>query len=190
MKQPQPSNNHGQPPRQYRRTYQSQLRQLNHARLRWYLPDWYTAAVTEIHAHELTEQGIQAVMVDLDDTLLGRHEATLQIEVIRWVASLRAAGLKVLILSNGTPQRVKAAKARLGIDGFALVGKPWRVAYQRGLRQLSSTPRTTVMIGDQLFTDILGANLMKINSILVRPLSKGSWHTQLLRHIEKLVLQW
>jgi HAD superfamily phosphatase (TIGR01668 family) len=156
---------------------------------RWYLPSWYAAQVTDICAHELTEYGIKAVLVDLDDTLLSVHDTTLSAEVINWIAKLQTAGLKVLILSNGTPARVRAAKTCLDVDGFSLVGKPWRAAYLRGLNQLGSTPQTTVMIGDQLFTDILGANLMNIRSILVRPRSQGLCHTQLLRRIEKLVLQ-
>lgn len=171
------------------RASQAQPRTLAAYTSRWYLPSWYADSVTDICAHELIEHGVRAVMVDLDDTLLSVHDAELSTEVVRWVDGLHTAGLKVLILSNGTPERVQAAKAHLGVDGFALVGKPWRPAYQRGLSKLGSTAGTTVMIGDQLFTDILGANLMNINSILVRPRSKGLWHTRLLRQIEKLVLQ-
>jgi hypothetical protein len=76
------------------------------------------------------------------------------------------------------------------VEGLALVGKPFSFAFARGLRRLKMSPSETAMVGDQLFTDVLGANLAGILSILVRPLTAGLLpHTRLTRRLEDLILK-
>ncbi|HHO54906.1 MAG TPA: HAD-IIIA family hydrolase, partial [Trueperaceae bacterium] len=104
--------------------------------------------------------------------------------------NLKESGIPLLILSNGSPKRVKYWTQELGLEGFYLVGKPFSFAFKRALKLLNCSAKETAMIGDQVFTDILGANLTGLKSILVRPLSPGGlWHTRILRNIEKLILK-
>jgi len=156
---------------------------------RWYRPVARVKQVQDISLEQLHTLNVCAVMLDLDDTLLPTGGSTLDADVVAWVQKLRAAGVSVLILSNGTPERVQRSATQLGVDGIALAGKPWALAFWRGLQRLKCPAHRTAMIGDQLFSDVIGANLMNIKSILVRPLSDGLWHTKRLRYLEKWLLE-
>lgn|SRR5690554_1823248 len=153
-------------------------------------PDLQVPDITALTPELLKGLGIEAVMVDLDDTIVpsgGNHMENL---VKDWFMSLKAAGLKLMILSNGQRDRVAHWALELGIPGLSLVGKPFRHAFRRGLKLLGSDPAATAMVGDQLFTDILGANLMGLRSILVSPLSPGKLlHTKALRGLERRILR-
>jgi len=156
---------------------------------RWYEPYARAATVQEISVAQLQKLGVRAVMLDLDDTLLPTGSSSITPEVVTWVEQLQAAEVSLLLLSNGTPERVRRCATQLRINSMALAGKPLAVAFWRGLQRLNCPAEHTVMIGDQLFTDVIGANLVNIKSILVCPLSDGLWHTKYLRYLETWVLE-
>ncbi len=146
--------------------------------------------VTELTPERLQSQGIRALLVDLDDTLVASNSERMGLAFRRWVLGLKDAGILVMLLSNGKPKRVARWSQLLGVEGLSLVGKPFRFAFERGLKRLGTRASETAMVGDQLFTDVLGANALGIKTILVTPLSnKGLPHTRLARKLEKLVLE-
>jgi uncharacterized protein len=145
--------------------------------------------VTELTPERLKGQGIRALMVDLDDTLVASNSERMGLSFRRWVLGLKKAGIAVMFLSNGKPKRVARWAQLLGVEGLPLSGKPFRFAFERGLKRLGTRPSETAMVGDQLFTDVLGANALGIKTILVTPLSnKGLPHTRLARKLEKIIL--
>jgi uncharacterized protein len=153
-------------------------------------PDLMVASVHQVDAELLTSLGVQGVMVDLDDTLLAAADEALDPSIDVWLAGLRDAGFPVLILSNGEPRRVALVARRLGIDAMALSGKPFTRAFSRALARLGTPASATAMVGDQLFTDVLGANLAGMRSILMQPLSPGKLpHTRMVRHLERMILR-
>ncbi|HKI56323.1 MAG TPA: YqeG family HAD IIIA-type phosphatase [Trueperaceae bacterium] len=144
----------------------------------------------QVSAELLRDLGVRGVLVDLDDTLLPSGADTLDASVAAWLGGLRPAGFPVAILSNGERERVATLAARFGCRSLALSGKPFAPAFRRALRLLGTRPSETAMIGDQLFTDVLGANMAGLVSILVRPLSPGKLpHTRMLRHLERMILR-
>lgn len=146
--------------------------------------------VTELTPERLKDHGIRALMVDLDDTLVASSSPRMGLAFRQWVRGLKEAGVAVLLLSNGKPERVRRWAQLLGVEGLSLVGKPFRFAFERGLKRLGTLPHETAMVGDQLFTDVLGANALGIKSILVTPLSnKGLPHTRLARKLERVILK-
>ena len=146
-------------------------------------------AAYELSPQVLKGHYIEAVMVDLDDTLVASGDMTLKKAYYDWIVSLKKAGIPVLILSNGTKKRVAYWTQELGISGFALSGKPF-LGFKRALKQLGKPAAKTAMIGDQLFTDVLGAKLAGMQSVWVMPLSaKGLLHTRLLRKLETSLRQ-
>lgn len=153
-------------------------------------PDAIVKSVTEVTPEFLRALGVRAVMVDLDDTLIASGSELLEPPFRVWLGSLVEAGVPVVILSNGENARVARWSRDLGVRGLALVGKPFRRAFRRGLELLGSDPHDTAMVGDQLFTDVLGANLVGLTSVLVSPLSTGRLpHTRALRHLERRLLR-
>lgn len=153
-------------------------------------PDAVVPSVTEVTPEFLRAHGVRGVMVDLDDTLLPSGSDLLEPLFKGWLESLRSVGIPVVILSNGTHARVARSAQALGVVGLPLMGKPLGRAFQQGLAQLGTPARETAMVGDQLFTDVLGANLVGLVSILVTPLSPGKLpHTRVLRQLEKRLLK-
>lgn len=154
------------------------------------LPKLYIKAAHEVTPEFLSAHALKAVMVDLDDTLIASGCDDLDARCTTWVRTLRDAGIPLLILSNGERGRVAYWAEQLGVPGLSLVGKPFGAAFYRGLALLGSEAQHTAMIGDQLFTDILGANLAGLTTILVRPLSAGRLpHTRVARRLEKIILR-
>ncbi len=152
-------------------------------------PTLQVHSLDEISPELLLLYGIRGVMIDLDDTLVAAKAERLEPRYRAWLQALKDAGFAVLLLSNGAPERVRHWSQELELDAFALVGKPWPWAFRKGLRQLGTTAHQTAMIGDQLFTDVLGANWAGLMSILATPLSVGALpHTRALRGLEKLIL--
>lgn len=154
-------------------------------------PHLRVASVHEVTPALLEKAGIRALLVDVDDTLLSSRADELEPNILTWFASLKAAGIPVAILSNGSQARVAQIAAEVGVPALSLAGKPFGVAFRRGLRLLGNVePGRTAMVGDQLFTDVLGARQAGLKSILVDPLSPGKLpHTRLARRLERMVLK-
>lgn len=153
------------------------------------LPDIQVDSVVDVTPTLLRRHGVRAVLVDLDDTLIASNAEALSSDAEGWLRGLLSAGITVGILSNGERRRVARLGTALGIPAFALAGKPFAFAFRRGLAALGSTPADTAMVGDQLFTDVLGANCAGLTSILVRPLTPGKLpHTRIARRLERRIL--
>jgi HAD superfamily phosphatase (TIGR01668 family) len=152
-------------------------------------PDLHVACVTDVSVAWLRERGVRGLLIDADDTLIVRDGGPVDATTLAWLAEVRDAGIGVALLSNGSPGRVAELGAALGVPAFALSGKPFGFAFRRGLRALGTDAAATAMIGDQLFTDVLGANCAGLTSVLVTPLSPGRHaHTRAARRLERWVL--
>jgi len=152
-------------------------------------PDLHVASVTDVSLEWLRAKGLVGVLVDVDDTLVPGDDRPVAPAAEAWVAGLIAAGVRVGILSNGTWRRVADLGRRLDVPAVAMAGKPWGFAFRRGVAALGTTPATTVMVGDQLFTDVLGARCAGLASVLVSPLTPGRHaHTRVARRLERWVL--
>ncbi len=138
----------------------------------------------------LGARGIRGVILDLDNTIVpwGHWHAAPELPV--WIAAARDAGLRLCIVSNNAGPRVRHLAGVLGLPVVAGALKPRRAALRRALRLLGTTPLTTALIGDQLFTDILGGNRLGLHTILVRPQSGRDFPlTRLVRLAERLLLR-
>jgi HAD superfamily phosphatase (TIGR01668 family) len=154
------------------------------------IPDVVVTAAHDATPELLSEFGVSAVMVDLDDTIVSSKGSIVDEGTRRWLAGLREAGMPVVMLSNGERIRVERCCADLGIQGFHLAGKPFWWAFRKGRLALGRPAAEIAMIGDQVFTDVLGANLAGMVSVLVSPLSPGKLpHTRFARRLERLILR-
>jgi len=152
-------------------------------------PDERVASVHEVTPRWLAERGLDGLLVDLDDTLLPAAAERVDESVYAWFHGLREAGVRLAILSNGEAGRVRAVSEAAGVPALALAGKPFGRAFKRGLRLIDLPAHRTAMVGDQLFTDVLGAKRAGLSAVLVTPLSPGKLpHTRLARRLERWVL--
>ena len=135
------------------------------------IPRGVYPSVRDISPKALAEKGIRLVLADLDNTLAPYKVTQPSAEVVAWKEALEANGIQLFLLSNSRrPGRAQKFAEQLGAPYQGHSGKPKRAGYLRAMERRGSTPAQTVMVGDQIFTDILGANNAGVTPLLVRPI--------------------
>lgn len=147
------------------------------------------------HVHDITpeflaERGLHGLLLDLDNTLIPYGSYEERADVMAWVAGLRRAGIRLYLLSNATGRRARFWLDKLGFEGVGMAGKPNPRAFRQALARLGLPPQQVGMVGDQVFTDVLGGNLAGMHTILVHPLADNALpHTRVTRRLERAVLK-
>ncbi|MFZ5645753.1 MAG: YqeG family HAD IIIA-type phosphatase [Bacillota bacterium] len=153
-------------------------------------PKLYVPTVTVIDPEKLYNKGIRCVLFDLDNTVVPRDKNDLPPEVQGWIGKLLEKGIKVCVVSNNGPERIRRVSGMEDIPSVCRAIKPRKRPFLRAMEMLGVTPAETAVVGDQIFTDILGGNRLGLFTILVVPMpGKEYWATELInRRLEKLVL--
>jgi hypothetical protein len=153
-------------------------------------PKIHYKTVHDIDLYKLKLMGINNLIVDLDETLRKRNSGEVPEGSIKWVQGLKEKGFNVCITSNNPfPWQVKKIEALFKVPCTFFALKPFPIAFYQAMRTLKSKPSNTALIGDQLFTDIWGANILGIYSILVDPITgaeKGIFR-RIIRWLEEKV---
>jgi HAD superfamily phosphatase (TIGR01668 family) len=153
-------------------------------------PQLIVPSLHELSVMTLAEYGVRGVMIDLDNTLAPWRSLEIAAEVEEWVVELRVAGLLGCVVTNAANiHRVQPVADRLGLPCITRANKPFASGFLRALQLLGTAPEHTAMIGDQLFTDIYGANRLGLFTVLVEPIMlTEEWTTRLLlRPLEQLI---
>jgi len=152
-------------------------------------PTFYYRKVTDIDLDELRARGIDSLLVDIDNTILPRDTGEMVEELNAWARDAIASGFSICLVSNNWHAHVKRVADAIGVQMVPRALKPLPFGFLRGVRLLGTTAKKTAIIGDQLFTDVLGGKLVGMTSVLVQPLSESDLpHTLVLRRLESLVL--
>jgi HAD superfamily phosphatase (TIGR01668 family) len=152
-------------------------------------PDFYLRSVSDIDLDALRSRGVDTLLVDLDNTLLPRDSSVVPEAARAWVRSLSAEGFKVCLVSNNWHERVSTVAAELGITLVAKAVKPLPFAFMRALRKVGSKRKNAAVVGDQMFTDVVGGKLLGMATIMVLPLCQSDLpHTLALRRVERVLL--
>lgn len=153
-------------------------------------PRIYVSSILEIKPGLLKDLGLKGVIFDLDNTIVRRDSLNAPPEILKLITELREEGFKMGIVSNNSRRRVGAIAAEMDMPAVHRAVKPLAGPFRRALKLLGTSPRETALVGDQIFTDILGGNMAGLYTILVVPMQgKEFWGTRLIsRHLEKIVL--
>jgi HAD superfamily phosphatase (TIGR01668 family) len=158
--------------------------------LDYFRPHSYAGGIASIDPLALHARGIRGAIVDLDNTLVGFRSVEPLAEDARWVARANAAGVRVALLTNNATPWAAEVAATLGVPCIARARKPLPFAFRRALRLLDVPADAAIVIGDQLFTDVLGAKLAGLEVILVDPLVRHDpWNTRPLRWLERVIMR-
>lgn len=153
----------------------------------WY-PDEDWDSAYQIDYPTFYEKGYRGILFDVDNTLV-EHNEPVTIPAIELFRHLKELGFKTCIISNNIEERVRPLATVLETEYIHKAGKPSAKGYIRGMEKLGTAPEQTLFVGDQIFTDIWGANRAGIHSILVRPIARHEEIQIILkRHLEKIVL--
>ena len=120
-------------------------------------PEYVFADVTHITPAFLARMGVTALVLDIDNTLTADRSQELPAEVAAWLDEMRAAGVRLTIVSNGTPKRVAPFARKLGLDFVCWAAKPLTPGLIVARRRLGVNKRQMAMVGDQLYADPTGA---------------------------------
>lgn len=154
------------------------------------IPDQYVKSIYNIDFIELKRRGFKAVIVDLDNTLVEASRADATPRLIEWLDQIKQMGFKVMIVSNNNKMRVSKFALPLHIPFIYTAKKPLSLAFRKAMRMLNVQKQETIVIGDQLLTDVLGGNRMGIYTILVVPVSNvEGFTTRMNRRIERFVFR-
>ncbi len=152
-------------------------------------PDRFAARLHDVSLEDLCAGGIRGLIVDLDNTLMGFRESELGGEHVAWVEEAHARGMRIVMLSNNFSERVSSVAARLGVGCIPNALKPLPFGFMRAVRALQLPRRAVAVVGDQLFTDVLGGKLCGLYTILTEPIeAKDFAVTRLFRFFERVLL--
>ena len=151
-------------------------------------PNAYFQKIEEITIQYLLQNKIKALILDVDNTLIDYRQVLKQ-EIIQWAKDLKGQGMKLYILSNtNKKQKVKRVAEKLDIPYKYFGMKPLKRGFLKIQKELQLPPENIAVVGDQIFTDIIGGNRCKMHTILVEQINpKDYWYTLWKRPIEKRI---
>ena len=152
-------------------------------------PDIYQENIYNINYKKLKKDGIKCLAFDLDNTITEPHSYEINKNTIKLIKDLQK-DFQVVMLSNSLPHRVKKLSKILDIPHYYFAIKPSKRRYKELLRDYGYKPEEILAVGDQLFTDVLGAKRNGMHVALVKPIcTKEFFLTRFNRHLEKLVFK-
>lgn len=149
------------------------------------IPDYVFDSVYDITPHFLQENGVRGVLFDLDGTLAFRRTALPPDNLAAFVRTLEAAGVRVLVFSNNREKRVDTFCRALGVPYIHRAGKPFRNGFRRAAERLGLPFAQLAVIGDQIFTDVLGGNRVGALTCYVETLDRQSLWVRARYRIER-----
>ena len=156
-----------------------------------FFPTEYKNGVGDIDLEALFRKGKRGILCDIDNTLCRDEQLYIEPEAAAFIERARAMGFKICLMSNNSAKRVEPVASELSLPYNSSAGKPKSAAYINSLRKIDVSVENAVMVGDQLFTDILGANRIGLYSILVKPIDKKEiFKIRIKRPFEKIFLSF
>ena len=158
--------------------------------LRRYCPSRAAYRLQDVSLEELWQSGKRLILLDVDHTIVKWGEEEFSAEVLDWVASAKAMGFQLRILSNTRhPKRLARLSDRIDIPTKNGKFKPSPEMYREALAETGFTPTQAIMIGDQIMTDVLGANRSGIDSIWLQKMEGPEFAgTKINRVVERHIM--
>ena len=155
-----------------------------------FYPDYYCDKVTDITIELLEEKNIKGIILDVDNTLIDFDKILLS-GASEWINLVKQNEIKCIILSNSNKvDKVKKVAKDLDLPYIYFGTKPLKRGFKKAKNELDLKNENIAVIGDQIFTDVIGANRMKMFSILVNPIAKKDiWITRFKRPLEEKIIQ-
>lgn len=151
-------------------------------------PTYWLKSVLAIDEEFLKEHNVNAMVLDMDNTLSMHGDPRAEEGVAEWLDKMRGLGIKMRVVSNNTNKRVAPLAAVLGLEYTANGAKPLPFGVNRAVKAMGADKRGTLVIGDQIFTDVMAGNLAGIRTVLVEPFHlEKTWTFRLKRKLESVV---
>ena len=144
---------------------------------KFFMPNDYVKSVFQIDIEKLAEAGFKGIITDLDNTLVGWDVKSPTIEIQQWFKRANELGITITIVSNNNEDRVSR--------------KPVGKAFKKAIKHMNIKPEETIVIGDQMLTDVFGGNRNGLYTIMVVPVKRtDGFITKFNRIIERRLLNY
>lgn len=157
-------------------------------------PKRYIHSIFKIDFKNLYKEGFRGIIFDLDNTIVPWNENSIDLKTLEFLEYLKKIGFKIIIISNNwSIRRIKYYSKVTNIPAIGSALKPRNRAFRKALDILKTSPKTTLVIGDRILTDVWGGNRLGMYTILVSPLNRNEiwikkWTVRLLENL--LVKLW
>ncbi len=151
------------------------------------LPTYKADAVTDLSPQLLWKNGIRLLMLDFDNTIVPYTTNAPTDEMAAWLRELVESDISVCVVSNSKRDRVKVFCKAYGLDCITHAKKPFSKGIRACLTRYGIPPEQCALAGDQIYTDVLGANCCGVKSILIKAIHNHNFWLQ-ARHV--LELPW
>ncbi len=149
------------------------------------LPAYRIDALTELTAEDLHRLDIRLLMLDFDNTIVPYTTNLPTAEMEQWLQKMLASDIKLCVVSNSRNDRVKKFCKKYGIDCITHARKPGTKGIIKCLNTYGIPKENSALVGDQIYTDTLGANLAGVRPIVVRAIHNHNIWLK-LRHVAEL----
>lgn len=151
-------------------------------------PDIKLHGITDITVELLNKFNIKALLLDVDNTMSTHHGQALTDGLLEWIDRMNKNGIKLMVLSNSKRKRIEPFAARISLPFISLGCKPLPTGYLRGVRALGEKRKNVAIVGDQIFTDVLGGNLVGVKTVLLTPIKlEDGLSFKIRRNLEKKI---
>ena len=149
------------------------------------LPSFIAPALTDVDGALLDRLGVKLLMLDFDNTIVPYTTSVPTEKMERWLEWVKTSGVQVCVVSNSRKPRVREFCARYGIDCITHARKPFSRGIRQCLERYGIPAQQAALVGDQIYTDVLGANSMGVTSILVSAIHNHNFWLK-ARHVLEL----
>ena len=137
------------------------------------IPTFFINKITDLSPEFIKSHSVTTLLMDIDDTLTYHKDPQIPQKVLEFINLMKANNIKIILISNNSKKRVSKFAKKLNLPYIFRAFKPLPFGINCALKKLNISKRNAIIIGDQIFTDILGANLLGIKSVLVNPFEKN-----------------
>lgn len=152
-------------------------------------PTRYYDKKEDIPVEAYYQKGYRGIMFDVDNTLVP-HDCPIDDTTKAYINHLKEIGFSICLISNNDEERVKRFAEPLGVDYIYKAWKPAKRGYLQGMKKIGTTVENTLFVGDQIYTDIWGANNAGIYSILLDPIDPKEEIQIILKRIPEKFVKW
>lgn len=155
------------------------------------IPKLRVNTVFDIHLEDLYEQGYRGIITDLDNTLVGAKAPLATPELIAWFKKVKEIGFQLIIVSNNQLERVSKFATPLDIQYVYKARKPSNTPFRKAMKMMDLTNEQTIVVGDQMLTDVYGGNRLGLYTVLVMPIAiddEGFVTRYFNRRVERIAL--
>ena len=153
-------------------------------------PEYYFDTFALATPEFLLSIGVRGILLDVDNTLEPYENPLPTEKVVSWLASLKAAGISVAIVSNNNAARINLFNSELNLPAYSKAKKPFKKTLLKAMTDIGTDKDSTILMGDQIFTDVLAAKCAGLRAILVPPIrDKRDLFTRFKRLLEKPIIK-